>query len=293
VCIGSIFPVLCINFFNHLGGTSKLYQYIHVDEKKLKVRYEARGRYNFFPEHGCCLGFYKSRIFVMAILQLIFTLIYSSVPAIMLLVSQGSVESNILLGLTETDDWVTVTLQVCFGVGIFASLCFQYTPMLVQEMRKFLLSFPSLIESVYRYCYNSEDDNFHYDDYENNLSRSYKLDIFLTLGVLLFGFGLVVFAPANLDTWLNLMRLPCASLMMLVFPAMIHLITLRVESLKDSDQNKAYDFTPLKGTKAPLCRNFRKCDLVAGFLSIVIIIVGLLISVLSTLLNVKQLMKAS
>jgi hypothetical protein len=284
MCVGSIFPILCISFLNHMGSTSKLYEYIYVDRG---------GNLDTF-----------ARRFVVSISQVVFILIYFAVPVIALLGNGGSVESNILLGLTESNDWIVTACQICSGFGVFVSLCFQYAPMLVQQMREFILKF--------------KDDG---DLEPKNMRLSHGLDVVLTLVILPISSYVAVLAPANLNIWLNLIGLPCASLIMLVFPSVIYLAGFWKEnSLKD--ENSIY-----KGRAREICnelwrflgcfccccicsldqyfselicnlykylfRDLSAGDRVRSLLSMVILVVGLVIPVLTTLWNVKQLMEIS
>jgi hypothetical protein len=284
MCVGSIFPILCISFLNHMGSTSKLYEYIDVYNGNADNRFARR--------------------FVVSISQVVFILIYFAVPVIALLGNGGSVESNILLGLTESNDWIVTACQICSGFGVFVSLCFQYAPMLVQQMREFILKF--------------KDDG---DLEPKNMRLSHGLDVVLTLVILPISSYVAVLAPANLNIWLNLIGLPCASLIMLVFPSVIYLAGFWKEnSLKD--ENSIY-----KGRAREICnelwrflgcfccccicsldqyfselicnlykylfRDLSAGDRVRSLLSMVILVVGLVIPVLTTLWNVKQLMEIS
>jgi hypothetical protein len=288
--IGSIFPSLCISFLNHIGGTSKLYEYLHIDKTKLGENNEGKGRYNFFPdiEDKCCKSFYKSRMFLMIILQFVFTTIYFSVPVIALLGSGGSVDGNVLLSLSNTDDGGAIAWLVCSGFGVFAPLCFQYTPILVISMRKSILT-------LIKPCHEPQNRIF-----------IRIIDSVLAVITLIVSCFLAVYTPANLDIWMGLAGSLCASMIMLVFPALIHLITLKNEYSKKSNSKGSSWLDDSSQSFLASCIGVCCCldkwkfseffsflpieDYCAGFLSILTIIIGLVILIFGTWWNILRLL---
>jgi hypothetical protein len=352
ICVGSVVPVLCINFLNHLDGISKLYKYIFINKRKLiftiKDKTEdptIQGRYNFFPYFdGCCYkAFEKSRMFAMAVSQVFFTLLYILVPVLALLSSGGSVEGNILTSLTSSNDVAVIFLQACSGFGVLIPLCFLDVPMIVQPVRDLLLNFLGFIQSVCKHGCNFKDDD-HFKP--KNMLLSCGLDVVLTLVTLLICFNMAVFTPLSFDIYMRLAGSLCASLIILVFPAMIHLAALKSDipavkainryntnnnlgmqsgGAKNTTYNcgccKFTDTDCFKFEEAYCCRFCRfwanrflcrrlwftstfyyfykcleylsLCDRIAGFLSIVSIVVGLLIFLFGIVWNIEQLKEVS
>jgi hypothetical protein len=325
IYVGSIFPILCISFFNHLGSTSILYKYIYVDPEKLKPSHnidvvgledrQIKGRYNFFPEHGRCWGFEKSRMFVMTILQVIVTLLYILIPVIALLGSGGLVEGNVLISLTSDSNPMVTALLALSGFGVWAPLSFLYTPRLVQPVYRCCLR---------RCCY-----------FQNHLVISCVLSIVLTFLALLICFNVAAFVPGGLDLYMGLVGSLCASWIILIYPALIHLATLADEAKEDSMNPPVTSFPKashmkdnvpyhecilvyLKRLGSYLCqmhnlpsdswkilkyfgrlclsglrRNWTLCDIGWALCSLFMIVIGVVILVFGTLWNVKRFMEAS
>jgi hypothetical protein len=319
VYMGSILPILCISFFNHLGGTSNLYKYIRVNENKLgliknlvdfdmnnlHIR-SVRGRYNCFPgdeRDRCWWGFWKSRISFITLSQALFTFIYILFPAIALLGSRGSMEDNILIGLTNSNNGTVITtLQVCSGFGVFASLCFQYVPMLVRPVRYFLLKY------AYGCCNPNKYFNLNGSLPKENLALSCTLDIVLTFLALVSCFSVAVFAPGNLDTYMGFAGSLGASLVMLVYSTLIYLISLMENvvgenPVRDNCDKLKRDENDLFGCirskrfimrwNNSLKEHVLKHNIGKIFCSLFVIVMGLMIFVLGTWWNVKQLMETS
>jgi hypothetical protein len=267
IYFGSVLPVLCISFLNHIGAADVLYENIIIRKTSMKWILDKAG-YNFSGSR--CCGFRKSRMFVILILQFVFMFIYIIVPVVALLGSGGLVEDNVLVGMK--DGGATV-LQGLSGVGVLVPLCFQYAPMLVEPAVESLVE-PALKFLGWLHCCK--------DPAHSNYCKE-GLRIFITLLAFFIFFIAAVFCPGNLNFYIGLAGSLSGSLIMFVYPALVHLATL-IDEAKDEAKDEAGDE---QGICSILITGFGKSwssyDLTSALCSLLTIVFGFCILVCGTL----------
>jgi hypothetical protein len=193
---------------------------------------------------------------------------------ITLLGSGGSVDDNVLTGLDGHDDWLVEVSQILSGISIFVPIGFMLGPMLIQPVSILLDS------TVKTQC----------SPRGQKVCGSLMLNILLTFVIFFACFITVVLLPGDLDLYVNLIGSSTLSLVMFIYPALVHLATLREESRISLEQEIEYSYKYfnlsifLHGWKDV----WSYCDKLSAICSLLTIVFGLIILVFGTVSSIQE-----